>query len=101
MLEYHERIEKEGPAQTPQADAADQGTGEAEKYMTIAAKYWIDDMEISESGGIEQTVEQEYQVYITAPLSPRNIIILKFWEVGDFVNDISVVLMGHRRHIAG
>jgi hypothetical protein len=100
MLEYRKRNEK-GLAQTPQAGPANPGTGDTEKYMTIAAKYWIDDMDIGVSGGIEQTVEQEYQAYITAPLSPRNVIILNFWEVGDFVNDISVVLMGHRHHIAG
>jgi hypothetical protein len=100
MLEYRKRNEK-GLVQTPQAGPANPGTGDMEKYMTIAAKYWINDMDIGVSGGIEQTVEQEYQAYITAPLSLRNVIILNFWEVGDFVNDISVVLMGHRRHIAG
>jgi hypothetical protein len=53
-----------------------------EKYFSIADKYGIDDMDIGESGESEQTVEQEYQVYITAPLSSKTVNILKFWEVG-------------------
>lgn len=95
MLEYRER--NEGSAQIPGADAADLGTGELEKYMGIAARYGFDDMEIGEPGGNEQTIEQEYQAYITAPLSSKTVNILKFWEAREFINGISVLLMGHRR----
>ena len=93
MVEYREKNKKEGPAQTLGADAADPGIGEMAKYFSIAADYGIDDMDIGESGGDEQTVEQEYQAYITAPLSLKTVSILKFWEVRDFVNDILVLLM--------
>jgi hypothetical protein len=75
MLEYHERNKREGPAQTPGANAADLGTEETEKYFSIADKYGIDDMDIGESGESEQTVEQEYQAYITAPLSSKTVNI--------------------------
>ena len=29
----------------------------------------------------EQTIEQEYQTYVVAPLSPKGTNTLKFWEV--------------------
>ena len=29
----------------------------------------------------EQTIEQEFQSFVTAPLSPKGTSILKFWEV--------------------
>jgi len=85
MLKYREKVlakNNEGTsAQTP-ADAADLD-GNMPKYMSLAAQYGLDsDMEIGESGANEQTVEQEYQAYVTAPLSPKSINILKFWEVG-------------------
>lgn len=99
MLKYREGS-KEGLAPTPEVDAADSGTEEVEKYFLIAAQYGLD-MDIGESEGIEQTVEQEYQAYITAPLSSKTVNILKFWEVGDFVNDILVLLTGHRRLTEG
>jgi hypothetical protein len=37
-----------------------------EKWMQIAAKYGISDMDVSESRGSKQIYEDEYQVYITA-----------------------------------
>lgn len=85
MLEYRERNKKEGTAQTPGTDAADLGTEETEKYFSIADEYGIDDMDIGESGGSDQTLEQEYQAYITAPLSSKTVNILKFWEVGGWL----------------
>ena len=93
MLEYHERNKR--PAPTPEANIADLDTGEMQKFMSIAVKYGINDIDISGSGGNDQTLKQEYQVYITALLSSKTVNILKFWEVGDFVIDISVLLMGH------
>jgi len=32
----------------------------------------------------EQTIEQEYQTYVVAPLSPKGTNTLKFWEVCDY-----------------
>jgi hypothetical protein len=93
MLKYHERNEEE-PAPTPVVDvAADLGTEEVDKYYSIAAQYGLD-MDIGASEGVEQTIDQEYQAYITAPLVARKVNILKFWEVCDIVNDILVLSMG-------
>jgi hypothetical protein len=97
MLEYCERNKKGGSAKTPEADAIDLGIGDTEKYMQITSQYRIPNMDNFESGGNKQTHEQEYQAYITALCSSKTINILKFWEVGNFVNGISVVLMRHCR----
>jgi DNA-directed RNA polymerase specialized sigma24 family protein len=80
------------------ADTGDPHAGETPKYMSLAEQYGLgSDMDVGDSGANEQTIEQEYQAYITVPLSPKNINILKFWEVHSYVNDISILLMGHRR----
>lgn len=51
-------------------------------YMSLTAQYDLEDnMTIGTSGAQEQSIEQEYQAYITAPLSPKKTPILKFWEV--------------------
>jgi hypothetical protein len=57
--------------------------------MSLAAQYGLEDMTIGASDTQERSIEQEYQAYITASLSPTNIDILKFWEVG-VSNGISV-----------
>jgi hypothetical protein len=53
----------------------------------LAAEYGLDDddMDIGNPGANEQTVEQEYQAYITAPLSPKTTNIIKFWEASKHV----------------
>jgi hypothetical protein len=53
-------------------------------YMSLAAQYGIDnDMDFGNSGQDEQqTIDQEYQAYVTASCSPKGTDILKFWEVG-------------------
>lgn len=100
MLKYRERITAgnnvEGQAQTPGAGAADLA-GKMEKYMSLAARYDCKDMRVGKSRGKGQTIEQEYQSYITAPLSEDTVHILNFWEASDFVNGISILLTGHRR----
>jgi hypothetical protein len=55
-------------------------------YMSLAQQYGLaDEMEIGESSQSVQTIKQEYQAYITAPLV-KNVNILKFWEVGGTIN---------------
>jgi aminopeptidase C len=54
--------------------------------MSLTQQYGIvDKMEIGESSQSVQTIEQEYQAYITA-LLVKNVNILKFWEVGGTIN---------------
>lgn len=99
MREYRERIKNEEPVET---SGEDLDTGKTEKFMLLATEYYggLDDMVIGGSGGdqrFEQSVEQEYQAYITAPLSAISVNILRFWEVGDLFVGISVLLMGRHR----
>jgi hypothetical protein len=90
MLEYREKAatgadSDEGSPSEPQGQAAHPGNRDSigPKYMALAAQYGLnDDMNIGDSSENEQTVEQEYQAYITAQCSLKSIDILKFWEVG-------------------
>ena len=84
MLEYCEKS-ADNEEHSAQADDVGDATGVAGKmptYMDLAADYGIElEMEISEPSEKVQTVEQEYQAYITSALSPRSVNILRFWEV--------------------
>lgn len=76
MIEYRGRatsVPPEGPAPGPAAG------GDVPAYMSLAEKYGLHDMDVN-SGVDEQTIEQEYQAYITSPLSPKTTDIVKFWE---------------------
>jgi hypothetical protein len=77
MSEY--RVTVEEPSIGPVAPIL----GESPAYMTLDAQYGLvdDDLAIGGATTQEQTVEQEFQAYVTAPLSSPNIDILKFWEV--------------------
>ena len=78
MKDYRARLdsEEEQPAQeTPVATPP--------SYMSLAEEYgFSDEMEIGASTETSQTIEQEFQAYVTAPLLNKNVDILKFWEVG-------------------
>ena len=68
-------------AELPVPPSAVPGTDEMPAYMTLGAQYGIaDEMDIAANPG-QQTIEQEYQAYITAVTSPKTINILGFWEV--------------------
>jgi hypothetical protein len=77
MLEYRDNAATE-EEQPPKALSS-----AAPQFMSLAEQYGLgDEMEIgSGSGPDEQTIEQEYDLYVTAALSVKTIDILKFWEV--------------------
>jgi hypothetical protein len=82
MMEYRERA----AAPEEQAPLSLQRSGtDLPGYMTLASKYGLtdDDMDIGNPGANEQTVEQEYQAYITSPVSPKTVDIIKFWEASN------------------
>lgn len=59
---------------------------ETPAYMSLAEQYGLeDDMDVGSSANT-QSVEQEYQAYITAPLSSKKVDIVKFWEVSSEVD---------------
>ena len=83
MLEYRERIkERAGPIALSTTTNPTHPT-QVPAYMSLAKQYGLDDMELGASEDVEtQTVEQEYQAYITASISVPGTDMLKFWEVG-------------------
>ena len=78
MLEYRENA----TTGEEQLAAPSGGSLATPQYMSLAEQYGIGvEMEIGGSGAGDQTIEQEYQSYVTAALSLKTIDILKFWEV--------------------
>jgi hypothetical protein len=84
MQEYRKKIDT---ASTQMPVDARPSAGDLPAYMSLAAQYDLeDDMTIGATcGAQEQSIEQEFQAYITAPLSPANTNILTFWEVSGTV----------------
>jgi hypothetical protein len=99
MLAYREKAgANRDDEPLPDAGATSSDSGKIPGYMSLAKQYGLhDDMDIGDSGGHEQTIEQEYQAYVTAQLSPKNVDILKFWEVSGDINDASILLKGRWR----
>ena len=90
MLEYREMAKQkalEGQS-APTVAVPGVGTGKTPSYMSLAQQYGYDDddMEFGGPSDAEQTVEQEYQAYITAPLSAKYTDILKYWEVSNVIS---------------
>ena len=63
--------------------------------MALAEKFGLpDDMRFADSSSAEeQTIEQEFQGYVTSPLS--NTDILKFWDVSVFILNYIIVVTQH------
>lgn len=81
MHEYRERMTKK-TGDVAQSVSSATNLDDTPKYMSLAEQYGIaEEMEIGMSEHT-QTIEQEFQAYVTSTLSPKNIDILKFWEVG-------------------
>jgi hypothetical protein len=99
MLAYREKAgANHDDEPLPDAGATSSDSGKIPGYMSLAKQYGLhDDMDIGDSGGHEQTIEQEYQAYVTAQLSPKNVDILKFWEVSGDINVASILLKGRWR----
>ena len=85
MHEYREKSQNEDQwAQLHGANTSNPSC-QYDTYLDIAAEYGLEnDMDIGNLGdGNPQTVEHEYQAYITGALSPKTVDILRFWEVSD------------------
>jgi len=79
MLEYREAKKKLEEA-AASGDAAPE-PDDAPPFMSLAERYGLCDMGFANAEDTdEQTVEQEYQAYVTAPLSRKGTNILKHWE---------------------
>jgi hypothetical protein len=82
MTEYREDAEKKNPSTNDEGPLIPAASRRLEAYMTLAAQYGLDDdMTIGNPGKYQQSVEEEYQAYITAPTLSGKVDPLKFWEV--------------------
>ena len=84
MHEYHKEATPNDDKELPQESSAHRGVGHALSHRSLAAQYGGKKRKKTgkKSSGNKQTVKQEYQAYVTAVLSPEEIDLLKFWEVG-------------------
>ena len=83
MYEYRKEAapdDEELPPQSPARPAR----GHAQSYRSLAAEYGAKPRKRTgkKPSGNRQSVEEEYQAYVTANLSPEEVDNLKFWEVG-------------------
>jgi hypothetical protein len=91
MVEYHEcaRVASSGPGSDSGHSVPLPAVGNSAQppaYTTIAEQYGLQDMhfESASGSGEDQSVKQEFQAYVTAPLSPLLTNILKHWKVRIF-----------------
>ena len=93
MVEYCKKATTKNDVEEPPTpdDNATSDVGEVrEAYMELAAQYELYDMIIGDPGdNPQQTVEEEYRAYVTAPLS--KLPSLKFWEVRGDINGVNLL----------
>ena len=82
MTEYREKSDTSEDVAESAQNTTDHGSGYVPRHMSLAAVYNIEEeMDTGSIGESVQTVEQEYQAYITGALSMKTVDILKYWEV--------------------
>ena len=82
MTEYREKSDTSEDVAESAQNTIDHGSGYVPRHMSLAAVYNIEEeMDTGSIGESVQTVEQEYQAYITGALSMKTVDILKYWEV--------------------
>jgi hypothetical protein len=87
MAEYRERAKvRKGIALSSVPDPV--RTRQLPTFYSLAEEYGLpDDMHFATPANVdEQTIEQEFQSYVTAQPSPLGTNILKFWEVRNLHN---------------
>jgi hypothetical protein len=90
MAKYHKRLTTAQP--DDEVEESHHASDGGEAYMELAARYGLHDMIIGDpDDSPQQTVEDEYHSYVTAPLSPKKVSSLKFWEVRGDVNSVKLL----------
>lgn len=76
MLEYRERNISPIPSSQPGA------AGKEEKWQALALQYDLGEMYLDDDDDErDQTVEEEFSAYVTAPLVRGGVDLVKFWQV--------------------
>ena len=82
MAKYCERVWDTGAPLSMVTDPTNSTAIPA--YAYLAEQYRLTDMQFGTPEDVdEQTLEQEYQSYVTAAPSKQGTDMLKFWEVGN------------------
>jgi 2-hydroxychromene-2-carboxylate isomerase len=69
--------------------ASSQALEEPPAFMSLAEQYGLTDEDLGASESDDhsiQTIEQEYQAYVTAPLCAKGTRIIKWWEVSQKID---------------
>jgi len=83
MCEYREKVAPNDNEEPPQESPAHSRAVRVSGHRLLAAQYRARPKRTSKKPSVnKQTVEQEYQAYVTAVVSPVEVDHLKFWEVG-------------------
>ncbi|OBZ73092.1 Zinc finger BED domain-containing protein 4 [Grifola frondosa] len=87
MATYRKKKASEDIVAGIQGEDSRMDRNDHDAWTMLASQYGLDDMEIEGSATTheEQTVEQEYSAYTTAPLSAKGTDIIKFWEISECV----------------
>jgi hypothetical protein len=96
MTDYRDAAADNQPASPFQAP----NTEDLPAYMKLGVQYGLEDeMDIGNPSVSQQTIEQEYQAYITAALTAKSVPILTFWEVIIMVDNMLfyLSLISHSR----
>ena len=88
MAEYHMRARADRRVSGSCAAVSPLIRDERPAYANLADQYGVTNMQFATPESVEeQTIEQEFQSFVTAPLSPRGTNTLKFWEVRRYQSD--------------
>src|ERR1700677_3795878 len=52
-----------------------------EAYFSLAEQYGLSDMRFEAPSFEDQTIDQEFQLYVGAPVFPPSTDVLKHWEI--------------------
>ena len=94
MFEYREKATANNEVEEPHFPDNRAYPGVVgDTYMELGAQYGLDDdMTIGNPGDNRpQTVDEEYQAYVTAQCSSKDVTSLKFWEVGGDINGVNLL----------
>lgn len=92
MKEYRTRLGIDSEATSQKKSAID--SGNTPGYVLLADMYGLDnDMKVGSGGRLGQSVDQEYNEYVSAVLSAPSVDILKFWEACTFFFSLIVSLL--------
>jgi len=82
MIKYRERLQSRLSTPDPSSVMEEPPSGNLESWQTLDSQYGLSHMEIMMHGSKQETsVDQEYMLYITSPVSPSISDLVSYWQV--------------------